>query len=166
MNWKAMLAVAMATLAVVGCDTRVDQTSRAPQADSVAAQGEIERIAGDKRLIVDVMKRALDKGTLDDAIELAMQDSLFANQVIATISADPRLSEGFQKKEVARTPAKASPVVSSRSSRGSSGTARSGDALDKAERTAQQANQKIDQAARIKQQATEAKRKIDEILRP
>lgn len=137
-----------------------------PVADTTTmAATTIDQIAGDKTTTADLMRRALERGTFDDALALAMQDSVFAAEVFQTVQRDPRFAamtapNATLKKTVAGSGRTQTRAVA----RQGTSRAQSGDVLDKTERTVQQANAKIDQAARIKRQADEAKQKIDGIF--
>lgn len=161
MKTMGLLAAAIAVAALAGCSSNSDQQQTTPAvSDSAMTQVQIDRIAGDKNLMVEVMKRAYDKGTLDDAIELSMSDSTFASQVMAMVATNPNLSALF-----ASNGTKGAATQAARK-RVASVAAQRGDALDRTEQSMQKANAKIDQAGRIKDQATDAKHKIDVILKP
>lgn len=164
MKTIGLLAALLAFAGIIGCSSNTEQ--KVATSDTVAVQTDIDRISGDKHLIVDVMKRSLDKGTLDDAIDLAMEDSVFASQVISTIAADPNLAGRFDLSTGGKTAATHGAATHLSAGKHVAASGNQGDALDKAERTGSQVNAKLDQAARVKQQAVDAKHKIDGIFRP
>jgi hypothetical protein len=157
-----LLIGAMVTF--MACDTKVQSSSTA---DSVGVDRTAE-IAGDKTRMADLMRQSYSRGTFDDALAMAMQDSAFASTVARIVAADARLTAQKPVAASSGSTASTSRTAATAVRRSTSGqaTRNSGDVLDKAERTAQTANQKIDQAARVKKQAEEAKRKIDAILKP
>jgi hypothetical protein len=162
------LALAAALVTMAGCQSGPDSASRA---DSTASGDKIAEIAGDKTMTADVMRRSHERGTFDDALVLAMQDSSLAADVLAALKADPRFAAMFGGPDSAGSTPRATTAARTASKSTartvtSRGTASSGDALDKTERTVQKANEKLDQAARIKQQAEEARRKAEGILKP
>jgi hypothetical protein len=162
MKISMFVAIMGAMLAFAACDTKVQSNSAA---DSLGVDRTAE-IAGDKTRMADLMRQSYARGTFDDALAMAMQDSAFASAVARVVAADARPSA--QKPVAASGSAAAPHTATTVVRRSTSGTASrsSGDVLDKAEQTAHKANEKIDQAARVKEQAAEAKRKIDAILKP
>lgn len=160
------LAIVPALIMALGILAGCGGSDEAPQIANTATvtASTIDEIAGDKKTTADLMRRSLERGTFDDALALAMQDSIFAAEVFQTVQNDPRFAAlnnapaqaGKSVTSNGRTPARA---VARQGTR-----AQSGDVLDKTERKVQQANEKIDQAARIKRQADEATQKIDGIF--
>lgn len=159
---KIMMFPALIALAILAACGSQD-TQPAPAGDTMTVSDRLGEIAGDKTMMADAMKRSLEKGTFDDALALAMTDSIFAASVVEIVRADPRYAALFEKAP-ATSAARSTARSSSSSSRRT--TASSGDALDKTERAMQQANDKLDQAGRVRDQVDEARRKAEGILRP
>lgn len=162
-----LMALAGALLFVVGCQSEVDTSATA---ESTAAKDKLGEIAGDKAMTADLMRRSHERGTFDDALSLAMQDSAFAMEVLMAVKNDPRLAALLEPQSTAKAS-----TASAAAKRGSAPKARalatqrattSRDPLDRAEQTVRKANEKIDQAARVKRDAEEAVKKVDGILRP
>jgi hypothetical protein len=163
MMMNRTLALLLLSTMIVACE-RVD--TRTTDNDSSA----MASVAGDKQRIADLLRSAHDRGTLDNGIEIAMRDSAVAAEIIAVVSRDPRFAQAVPTESSPKslvgsttTGAQKKTVVTRRASVGST-SANSGDVLDKAERTGQKVNEKNDQAARIKQQADEARKKIGVII--
>jgi hypothetical protein len=161
------MIVAASSLAVAACDASGDARTTASAADSAS----IDAIAGDKATVALVLRRAHEKGTFDDAMADALKDSALAGEVVALLRDDPRFALGAETPAGAAT---ARPVASlgstakrgaaTQSSRSKTTSARKGDVLDQAESGVKKANERLDQAARVKNDAAEAKRKIEDIL--
>jgi hypothetical protein len=162
------MALAAALLLAAGCQSQVDTSATA---DSTAAKDKLGEIAGDKAMTADLMHRSYERGTFDDALALAMQDSAFAMEVMMAVKNDPRLAALLEPASTAASRSTAStaakritaPKVRAVTTQR---TTTSRDPLDRAEQTVRKANEKIDQAARVKRDAEEAARKVDGILRP
>ncbi len=166
----SMFATALASLILVAGCAQDPRPAVTVSDDSATAA---DRIASDKMMTADLMRRAQLKGTFNDALAIAMQDSAVAREVMETLAADPRYSattvattSAPAAKSTAKSVAPAGRTVVVRKSSGTAKTNNSGDVLDKTERTVQTANEKLDQAARIRQQVDEARRKAGQILHP
>ena len=166
MKLAIVSALILALGILAGCGGSDEAAQQTPDTATLTAS-RLDEIAGDKKTTADLMRRSLERGTFDDALALAMQDSVFAAEVFQTVQANPR----FAALTNTNAPTPAGKSVTSNSRRtparaiARQGTSRqSGDVLDKTEQKVQQANQKIDQAVRIKQQADAAKQKIDGIF--
>lgn len=157
MMFPALIALAM----MAACGSQ--DTQPTPAGDTMTVSDRLGEIAGDKTMMADAMKRSLEKGTFDDALALAMTDSVFAASVVEVVRADPRYAALFAQTSAASRTASTARSSSSSSRRS---TAASGDALDKTERAMKQANDKLDQAGRVRDQVDEAKRKAEGILKP
>lgn len=157
-------------LAGVGCSKENGSAGgNSGSLDTVAWE---KNVTGDKEKMAALMLQSHAKGTFDDALQLLLADSTIAMQIISTLKEDPRLAGMFASATVAtpstggssRTAAAAS---RSRSTTRSTATATpKKDPLDKAEDGVRKANEKLDQAARIRQAAEEARRKAEKVLRP
>lgn len=124
-----------------------------------------QEIAADKTLTAEVMRQSFARGVFDDAFALAMQDSGLAEAAWATLAADPR----FASRIVTQQSTAATSGSSQRSGRTTTSTASPTprkDVLDQTEDAAKKANERLDQAGRVKKEAEEAKKKIDDILKP
>ena len=171
-------ALAAALLMLAACEGRVETESRSVAADSALLLSDrTGEIAGDKTMTADLMRRSFEKGTFDDALSLALQDSALAAEVVAVLRADPRYA-GLLENNSSDAP---QPLLSSSTAKTSTaqnkpaqkGTVRSStqgstnrDPIDKAEQTMQKTNEKLDQAARVRDQIEEARRKAEGILKP
>lgn len=166
MNRRVIPALAAALLTLAACDSRVETD---PQTVPVpAVTDHVGEIAGDKTMTADVIRRSFEKGTFDDALSLAIADSALAAEVIGVLRADPRYA-GLLQKEPATATSLAAKSTSSKSSTSRSSAQRSqsgGDPIDQAERTMNKTNEKLDQAARVRDQIDEARRKTEGIFRP
>lgn len=159
------LAAALAVLAV-GCSDADDVRSVSAtghDADSAA----VEAIAGDKSKVALVLRRAHARGTFDDALAEAMKDSAMAGEIAAMIHADPRFATAATESattaaRAAASTTKRTPVRSTRST--TTTTASKGDALDRTEAEAKRVNERLEQAARVKREAEQAKRTVDDIF--
>ena len=164
------LALLAALTLMAGCESRVE--TAATTDSTVAVADRAAEIAGDKTMMADAMRRSRERGTFDDAVALAIQDSAVAADMIAALKGDPRFAAMFGAPASTSTTPRGTTAqkATSRSTGGRAVVVRngtsSGDALDKAERTVQKANEKIDQAARVKQQADDAARKVEGIFKP
>ena len=162
------LALFAALAIMAGCQARVEPGAAA---DTSASKGDrMAEIAGDKTMTADVMHQSHEHGTFDDALALAMRDSALAADVIAVVRADPRFAGMFgptgSTGSTAAAPSRTQVRSVARTVPARSTSNNSGDVLDKAERTVQKANEKIDQAARVKKQADDARHKVEGILHP
>lgn len=166
MKTIAFPALLAAVAMLAACDPQVETTPQAALNDPAAHAGEI---AGDKAMMADVMQRSFQKGTFDDALALAIEDSALAAEVVGVIRANPRYAALFgpaptaEPQKAASTAARTS---TSRSTTSARTTTASKDPLDKAEQTMQKTNDKLEQAERVRQQMEEARRKAEGILRP
>ncbi|MEO6046084.1 MAG: hypothetical protein ABIQ57_01290 [Candidatus Kapaibacterium sp.] len=165
------IALAICVSLIAGCQSRTDVSTPGTADSTAGASAQIERIAGDKTMMADIMKRAYEKGTFDDALALAMQDSSFAGKVFDVVARDARFA--VMARDTSRSTATGSRVVTRAitparvQSRTTTTTQRSsGDALDKTENAVKKANEKLDQANRVKDQIDEARRKAGQILHP
>ena len=70
---------------MIGCEGKVE-TQQAPT-ETTAER--MSAIAGDKAMTADLMRQAHTKGTFDDALSLAMSDSLLAEEVLAAVRSNP-----------------------------------------------------------------------------
>ncbi|MDB5036419.1 MAG: hypothetical protein JWQ98_3660 [Chlorobi bacterium] len=163
------LALAICVSLLAGCQARTDVSTPGTADSTAGTTAQIEKIAGDKTMMADIMKRAYEKGTFDDALAMAMGDSSFAGKVFDVVARDARfavMARDTSRSAVAgsRTVVRsAAPVrVQSRTTAQRS----SGDALDKTENAVKKANEKLDQANRVRDQIDEARRKAGQILHP
>ena len=161
------MALAAALLLMAGCQSQVDTSA---SADTTAAKDKLGEIAGDKTMTADLMHRSYERGTFDDALTLAMQDSAFAMEVMRAVQNDPRFAAFMAPQSSAAKTTAAAGAQRSGTSKlravSTQRTATSRDPLDRTEQTVKKANEKIDQAARIKRDVDEAAKKVDGILRP
>jgi hypothetical protein len=155
-----LLAFAVALTALTACQTDV-KTESAADTTSVDHAG---AIAGDKTQTADLMHQSFVKGTFDDALTIAMQDSALAQEVAAIVRQHPELLADGTKSTTGTTASRATGSRVATPVRSSTTTAKKGDVLDQTENKAKQVNQKLDQAARIKKEAEEAKKKVDGIF--
>jgi hypothetical protein len=172
----------MKTIALAGtlllllsaCDRQVATPAAGASADSSA----LERIAGDKDEMAALMRMSHRKGTFDDALTTLMHDSTIAAAVFEVVASDDRFAAitavGSPVAPAGTSPTAASAaaakkLAAAKSTRATTTartttTARRGDVLDQAENTAKKANERLEQAERIKREAEEAKRKVEVIL--
>ena len=165
MKAAKIMASLMVLGALAGCESRPATTTNG-DVDSLRAAAGADRtdaIAGDKTAMADMIRRSSAKGTFDDALALAMQDSAVAQEIFQAVKADPRFNAANTATLTGGTAAKKSTAPSRTTART---TTRSGDVLDQSESAMKKANEKIDQAARVKQQAEEARRKVEGIFHP
>jgi hypothetical protein len=158
------LAASVGMLSLVACDSSDEKGADVVVNSDSAA---VETIAGDKAQVARVLRRAHEKGTFDDAMAIVMQDSALAGELAALVRDDPRfaVAGGTAPQRVASTGATtASKTTRPRTSTSSTTTARKGDVLDQTEASVKKANERLDQAARVKREAEEAKKKVDDIL--
>ncbi len=142
---------------MIGCEGKVE-TQQAPT-ETTAER--MSAIAGDKAMTADLMRQAHTKGTFDDALSLAMSDSLLAEEVLAAVRSNP-IAARLTPTSTASTASRSS---SGSGSRSAATPASNKDALDKTEDAVHKANQRIDQAARVKKEAEEAKKKVEGIFK-
>lgn len=123
-----------------------------------------QEVAADKTLTAEVMRQSFARGVFDDAFALAVQDSALAEAAWVTLTADPRFASriGIQQPAAASRSAQRSGRIPTTSS----SPVPSKDVLDQAEDAAKKANERLDQAGRVKKEAEEAKKKIDDIFKP
>ncbi|MEP7220343.1 MAG: hypothetical protein ABI876_15575 [Bacteroidota bacterium] len=161
------IALAICVSLIAGCQSRTDVSTPGTTDSTAGASAQIERIAGDKTMMADIMKRAYEKGTFDDALALAMQDSSFAGKVFDVVARDARFA--VMARDTSRSTATGSRVVARAitparvQSRTTTTQRSSGDALDKTENAVKKATEKLDQANRVKAQIDEARRKAGQI---
>ncbi|MBC8145132.1 MAG: hypothetical protein H7X80_06060 [bacterium] len=173
MNVRMYLAAAsIGLLTLVACDAGGDGRANVVVGDSTA----IDAIAGDKNEVAKVLRRAHDRGTLDDALSLALDDSTLAVALAAALREDSRFLTAGEpmirklSEAPSTTPAETKATKRSTGSNNTSTntntstTTRKGDVLDQTERTAQKVNERLDQAARVKREAEEAKRQVEDII--
>lgn len=168
MKMQIIPLVAISAIALFGCgdgasDADADRALAPGATDSAA----IEAIAGDKEKVALVLARAQARGTFDDAIALALKDSTMAAEVAAIIQADPRFAMAVTTTGSAaavRAASSKSTGARTTTARSTKGTAAKGDVLDQTESQAKKVNEKLDQAARVKKEAEQAKGTIDDIL--
>src|SRR5690349_10853199 len=154
MKTTMLLALMVALTALTACETDV---KTAATADTTAVD-HAGAIAGDKTMTADLMHQSFEKGTFDDALTIAMQDSALAREVAAIVKQHPELlADAIQPATGSATRATASRAVGTTVRRTTTTTSK-GDVLDQTENKAKQVNQKLDQAARIKKEAEEAKK--------
>ena len=166
------IALAAALLLLSACDSSQTPSDGAVASDSTV----IERIAGDKDRMAELMRISHRKGTLDDALAAAMVDSTIAAAIfdvalnddrfaVITAVGTPAPAPGVSPvapKQSSTTPAKKSTTTKPATT--TTTPKRSGDVLDDAEETARKANERLEQAERIRREAEEAKRKVEVIL--
>jgi hypothetical protein len=160
MKTTMLMALMVALMALTACETDV-KTETAADTASVDHAG---AIAGDKTMTADLMHQSFEKGTFDDALTLAMQDSALAQVVAAIVRQHPELLADGAKSTTGATASRATGSRVATTVRSSTTPAKKGDVLDQTENKAKQVNQKLDQAARIKKEAEEAKKKVDGIF--
>lgn len=167
MKIQILALMALSAVAIVGCSesdngTLVDRDGGG--SDSAA----VEAIAGDKSMVAQVLQRAHARGTFDDAMVEALKDSLMASEVAAIIQADPRFAAMFSSgagTTAARTATSSSTKsTGGNTARSATSTTSKGDALDKAEQEAKKVNERLEQAARVKREAEQAKKTVDDIF--
>lgn len=166
MKAAKIMASLMMLGALAGCESRPATTTTSDVDSLRAAAGadKADAIAGDKTAMADMIRRSYAKGTFDDALALAMQDSALAQEIFQAVRADARFNAPTTATVAAgATAAKKGAAVTRTATKA---TTRSGDVLDQSEQTLKKANEKIDQAARVKQQAEEARRKVEGIFHP
>jgi hypothetical protein len=163
---KMIMPLALAALAILaGCQPASDTQATS---EPVSAADRMAEIAGDKTMTADVMRRSHERGTFDDALGLALQDSALAAEVIGVLKNDPRFAAMLAPESApstARNGSASRATTVRQAARTTSSGARSGDALDKTENAVRKANEKIDQAARVKQGASDAAKKVEGIFR-
>jgi hypothetical protein len=165
MKTAKIIASLMLLGALAGCESRPATTSDVDSLRAAAGADRADAIAGDKTAMADMIRRSYAKGTFDDALALAMQDSALAQEIFQAVRADARFNAPNTATAASASTAGKKTAVT-RTTSGTKSTARSGDILDKSEETMRKANEKIDQAARVKQQAEEARRKVEGIFHP
>jgi hypothetical protein len=159
------LALAAALAIMSGCGSRADSNATADSTATASNADRVAAIAGDKSMTADVMLQSHEHGTFDDALAIAMRDSSLAAEVMSVVKSDPRSAAMFDPSGTTHVAVTTHPQSRTVARAGTSRSS-SGDVLDKTERTVQKANEKIDQAARIKQGADDARRKVEGILKP
>src|SRR4051812_41114982 len=85
----SMFMIAVASLALIAGCTQDGKPVTTVSTDSASAA---DRIAGEKMMTADLMRRAQLKGTFNDTLAIAMQDSAVAREVMETLAADPRFA--------------------------------------------------------------------------
>jgi|GEM_PF-2178016 len=164
-GYAAPLMMALAMMSA--CERRADTRPESAMRDStLETQANTDAIAGDKTLMADAMRLSFEKGTFDDAFGMAIADSALAAEAIAVIRADPRYATMLDDTATTSSDPHKATVVSSSSKRNGTAKSSGGDALDRTENAMKQANEKLDQAGRVRQQVDDAQRKAQEILRP
>lgn len=166
-NRSIALAAAIGVFSLAACDS--NSGARGDVANDSTA---MEAIAGDKAKVAEVMRRAHARGTFDDAVALVLADSAMAYDLFGALRSDPRFSAThsatsteMESNATAGGSMKSKAVGLKTPTRSTSNTTPpKGDVLDQAERKAQQANEKLEQAARIKKEAEQAKRTVDDII--
>ncbi len=152
---------------LTACEQRSEPPVVADASTSISEK--IDEIAGDKTMTADLMQRSFQKGTFDNALRLALADSALATEMIAVIRADARYAALLNTKTSQSTTVTATKTASSRGtgtpSSATTQKSSSGDPLSKAERAMHQANEKLDQAGRVRDQVEEARRKTQGIFK-
>lgn len=133
--------------------TTVDTTAIAP-ADNTASA--IETVASDKEKLRQTIILANSKGTLDDAIMEAAQDSAVRDVLRAALAA-----AGGNARTAANTSGSSKKSTSSATSKT---TAQKKDAIDNANDAIDKTTRTIDRTTQTVDKATEAARKADELL--
>lgn len=162
MNRRILTLVAMlGAFSLAACGSADDPRADARGIDSAA----FDAIAGDKAEVARLLQRAHEKGTFDDAMATALRDSALAAEVFAMLRDDPRFALGSESAAAPKVAASSGTRGSKAgTTRSSSTTARKGDVLDRAESDVKKVNERLDQATRVKNDAAEAKKKIEGIL--
>jgi hypothetical protein len=168
MKMQILSLAALVSMLVIGCS---DGDDAAPMVqvgrnDDSAA---VEAIAGDKSRVALVLQRAMARGTFDDALAEALKDSMMAAEVVRIIDADPRFARVAATAGTTTANATTAKRAAASSPRSASSGARTtmaakGDALDRTEAEAKKINERLEQAARVKREAEQAKRTVDDIL--
>lgn len=144
-------AALIAILGIAACGGEVGTT------DSASAE-----IAGDKTKLAALIHQSHDKGTFPSGLALAMEDSVIAEEVYAAVMANPMLSSRIA---MSSTSASTTNGTGSSGSAARSSTAPKKDILDKTEENVQKANERLDQAARVKKGAEDATKKVEGIFK-
>ena len=162
MKTTMLMALVVALTALTACETDV-KTETAADTTAVDHAG---AIASDKTMTADVMHKSFEKGTFDDALTLAMQDSALAREVAEIVRQHPGLLADVAQPATGSAAQRATASrTTGTTARSSTTPAKKGDVLDQTENKAREVNQKLDQAARIKKEAEEAKKKVDDIFK-
>jgi len=122
-------------------------------------------IAGDKSKLADLIGEAHDRGTLLNGLTTAMEDSAVAEEVYAAAMANPMLARRFESSTEPTASTSSGTAARSSGTTARNSTAPKKDILDKTEENVQKANERLDQAARVKQGAEEAKKKVEGIFK-
>jgi len=152
----------LGTLAACGDRPESTATDHVDSLRAAAGVDRSEEIAGDKNAMADMIRRSHAKGTFDDALVLAMQDSTLAEEIFQAVRSDPR----FTAPSTAAKSTTATGTAAKRSGTATTATAKRGDALDQTEQAVKKANERLEQAERVRREAEEARRKVQGIFRP
>lgn len=166
MRHRIYLSIASICLLTLGaCSADGDGRVATGTIDSTT----INQIAGDKNDVAAVIRSAHEHGTLDDALALVMADSAMAADISRVVRDDARFvaSDVQPIAPTASAPAtqrSSSPARAKSTGTSTTTTTKKGDVLDQTEATAKNVNERLEQAARVKREAAEAKRRVEDIL--